>query len=197
MQKNFLNSEKILQHEKIVKKFYSQRHSKIGNKLQAVGWSSKKNQFLRFDLLTRHISKKDNLLDFGCGFGDMHSFLKKKNNLIKYYGYDIYNFKKINSKINFIKQINNKKFDHICCSGVFTLKTKFSNYYINYKLSELFKKCKKSLAINFLSTSSKKKLKKNHYFTASKIIKIIEKLSDNYIIYNNYKLNEITTIILK
>lgn len=197
MQKNFLNSNKILEHEETVKEFYSKRHNKIGNKIEAVGWSSKKNQLLRFDLLTRHIKNKESLLDFGCGFGDMYFFLTKKNQKIQYFGYDIHNFQKSKSKINFIRKVGIKKFDHICCSGVFTLKTKHSNFYTIYKLSELFKKCKKSLAVNFLSKSNKKKLKKNHYFSAQTIVKIVEKLSHKYILYNDYKLNEITVIILK
>jgi hypothetical protein len=168
----------------------------MGNKINAVGWSSKKNQYLRFELLTSHIKKHEKVLDYGCGFCDMYFFFKKEKKIIKYYGYDLYDYKIKSKKIKIIKKVN-KKFDHICCSGVFTYKTPYSEKYIKCKIKDLFSKSQKSLSLNFLSNNSKIKLKKNIYFSLEKIIKLIKKISKSFIIYNNYKINEITVIILK
>ena len=69
-------------HENIVKKFYSSRYNLLGNQIRSVGWGSKKNQNLRFKILLKNINvNKKKILDFGCGFGDLYSFLKK--NLVK------------------------------------------------------------------------------------------------------------------
>lgn len=196
MPKNSLNSNFVSKHENIIRNFYSSRHLSIGNKINAVGWSSKKNQYLRFELLTSHIKKYEKVLDYGCGFCDMYFFFKKEKKIIKYYGYDLYDYKIKSKKIKIIKKVN-KKFDHICCSGVFTYKTPYSERYIKCKIKDLFSKSQKSLSLNFLSNNSKIKLKKNIYFSLEKIIKLIKKISKSFIIYNNYKINEITVIILK
>ena len=196
MQKNSSNFNFVSKHENVIKNFYSNRHLSIGNNINAVGWSSKKNQYLRFQLLTSHIKKHEKVLDYGCGFCDMYFFFKKEKKIIKYYGYDLYDYKIKSKKIKIIKKIN-KKFDHICCSGVFTYRTPYSERYIKYKIKDLFSKSQKSLSLNFLSNNSKIKLKKNIYFSLEKIIKLIKKISKSFIIYNNYKINEITVIILK
>lgn len=197
--------KKINQHETSVKRFYNERYARIGNNIESVGWGSKKNQFLRFEILTKNLNlNKKKILDFGCGFGDLYIFLKKNFKDFTYSGYDInksfiLNNKKRFPKINFFTGIKLiKRFDFIICSGVFSLRTKYTKFYFIKLINFLYKKSRKGLMINFLSKKTKVKLKKNYYYSTKEIISIVKKLKNCEInIYKNYSLDEFTLHLLK
>lgn len=202
---NAINLSKINKHESSVKKFYDERYAKIGNNIRSIGWGSKKYQFLRFKILTRNVNlNKKTILDFGCGFADLYVFLKKKIKYFTYSGYDINNFFILNNKkkfpeINFFSEIKLiKKFDFIICSGVFSLRTKYTKFYFIKLINFLYKKSRKGLMINFLSKKTKVKLKKNCYYSTREIISIVKKFKNCEInIYENYSLDEFTLHLLK
>jgi ubiquinone/menaquinone biosynthesis C-methylase UbiE len=160
---------------------------------------------LRFKILTRNVNlNKKTILDFGCGFGDLYIFLKKKFKYFTYSGYDINNFFVINNKkkfpeINFFSEIKLiKKFDFIICSGVFSLRTKYTKFYFIKLINFLFKKTRKGLMINFLSKKTKTKLKKNYYYSTKEILNIVKSFKNCKInIYENYSLDEFTLHLLK
>ena len=195
-------------HEKKVKKFYTNRYSLIGNKIQAVGWNSKSNQFLRFKNLLKNISLKNkSLLDYGCGFSDLILYLKStKNYNINYSGYDLVsNFIEQNKKKfklykfynneNFLKK---KKYDYILCSGVFSLKTNGGKEYFAQKSLYLLNRCNKGLLLNFLSSNLKKKLSKNLYYTEAEVKKNFKNIKNIKIkIIKFYGLHEFTIQIIK
>ncbi len=53
---------------------------KYGNNVKTVGWGSKEDQFLRFDMLLRGINiNNKSILDLGCGLGDIGDYLYSKN----------------------------------------------------------------------------------------------------------------------
>lgn len=202
---NAKNLSNINKHELSVKKFYGERYAKIGNNIRSIGWGSKKYQFLRFKILTRNVNlNKKTILDFGCGFGDLYIFLKKKFKYFTYSGYDINNCFVLNNKkkfpkINFFSEIKLiKKFDFIICSGVFSLRTKYTQFYFIKLINFLFKKTRKGLMINFLSKKTKTKLKKNYYYSTKEILNIVKSFKDCKInIYENYSLDEFTLHLLK
>ena len=158
MQKNSSNFNFVSKKENLIKNFYSNRHLSIGNNINAVGWSSKKNQYLRFQLLTSHIKKHEKVLDYGCGFCDMYFFFKKEKKNIQYYGYDLYDYKLNLRKLKLSKRLIKNLI--ICCSG-FTYKIILKNI-LNTELKIYFPNLK-SLALNFLS-NNKYKTKKIFIF---------------------------------
>ena len=192
-------------HENIVKKFYSSRYNLLGNQIRSVGWGSKKNQNLRFKILLKNINvNKKKILDFGCGFGDLYSFLKKKFGKINYSGYDINKSFIIKNKkkypmINFFYNKKDiKSFDYIICSGVFSLKTRYSFEYFKIFLKRYFKNCRYGIMINFLDRNNKKKLSKNYYYSKNQILKFVKGLKNCKIVfYENYGLDEFTLQLLK
>ncbi len=195
-------------HEKIVKNFYTNRHKFLGNDIKSIGWGSKKNQILRFKILLKKINLKNKtILDYGCGFSDLYIYLKKnKKYNFKYYGFDIVKeFIKINKKkFDKIKYFNNQKnvfnncFDYIACSGVFTYKTKQSKKYFFLKSRQLLKIANKGLFMNFLSSKSKIKLKKNLYYTEKEVIGNFAKIKNIRIkLINSYNLDEFTIQLIK
>jgi cyclopropane fatty-acyl-phospholipid synthase-like methyltransferase len=205
MEFNTAQLKKISLHESKVRNFYNKRLAKIGNDIKSIGWGSKKNQFLRFELLTRNINlNKKKILDFGCGFGDLYIFLKKKFKYINYNGYDISNAIILNnknkfSKINFFGEIKLiEKYDYIICSGVFSLRTKYTKFYFIKLINFLFARTHKGLMINFLSKKTKHKLKKNYYYSTKEIINFTSKFENcKILVYENYSLDEFTIHLLK
>ena len=72
------------------KNFYNGCLSKHGKSAKGLNWKNKQTQFLRFKILSR-IGKINNhsIHDFGCGFGDLFTLLKKDHNSFDYIGTDI------------------------------------------------------------------------------------------------------------
>ena len=70
---------------------YNQRFLDYGNDIKTVGWGSKKDQSLRFDVLFRNINPVGkSILDVGCGLGDCINYLDKKTDgNYNYTGIDI------------------------------------------------------------------------------------------------------------
>jgi len=61
-----------------IKKFYNDNFFKYKDSVKTVGWSSKKDQYLRFEKLFENIEVNNkSILDIGCGLGDLIFFIKK------------------------------------------------------------------------------------------------------------------------
>ena len=62
----------------------------------------------------------------------------------------------------------------------------------------LFKKARKGLMINYLSKTTKIKLKKNYYYSIKEVLNFVKKFKNCKIsIYDNYSLDEFTLHLLK
>lgn len=70
---------------------YSKRLSELGHDVRTLGWGSSSQQIARFQNLlnTLDLSGKS-ILDIGCGFGDLFSYLKSENIPFRgYLGWDV------------------------------------------------------------------------------------------------------------
>jgi ubiquinone/menaquinone biosynthesis C-methylase UbiE len=68
--------------------FYSRVISKFGLSSKGVHWSSRQNQYKRFEVLTGFIDEniKDSfIIDAGCGMGEYYKYLKQNRKLPKRY----------------------------------------------------------------------------------------------------------------
>lgn len=173
---------------------YSELYKKFGENPKALGWL-KGNQSIRFQIISQiGQMNSSSLLDVGCGFGDFFSFLKYKKIKINYFGVDINsNFLKIakkrfpNTKFE-LRDIQKKKisrkFDWVIASGI-------TNFAVNYQhlsdiITEMFRICKKGVAINFLSTYVDYKDKENFYTSPEKIFKFSKNLTRRITLRHDY-----------
>lgn len=196
-----------------VAEIYSNRfNNKKLSKIKIIGWGSKKSQKLRFEVLTSGLDLNNKtVLDFGCGFGDLYSFIQEKNNnkLKKYVGIDIckefilYNnkkYRKINN-VNFLNfdlnEIKHNHYDYCFMSG--TLNLKIGNNYkeLISKLKMMYKMSKIACGINLLSTNVDYKNPKDFHYNPSKVIGIAQKISPKFIIRHDYPLYEFTLHLFK
>src|SRR5688500_13574430 len=71
---------------------YSDRYKKMGYDVKTLGWGSKEQQLARFSeiIISDLILEGKDLLDIGCGFGDLGNFLTGKNIKLNHYtGWDL------------------------------------------------------------------------------------------------------------
>jgi len=70
---------------------YSNRYHQHGVSHLTLGWGSRKHQEIRFKRILECINfNGQSVLDIGCGFGDLYSYLKAQNiNISSYTGIDI------------------------------------------------------------------------------------------------------------
>jgi cyclopropane fatty-acyl-phospholipid synthase-like methyltransferase len=74
-----------------VNQYYSEKIIKNGATPQGVDWNSVESQELRFEVLSTVITEQANfsILDYGCGFGSMYDYFKKKYTNFNFVGLDI------------------------------------------------------------------------------------------------------------
>jgi len=77
--------------EKTIKR-YKNRYSKLGKHVRTLGWGTEKQQITRFSQILRLgiVFEGRNVIDIGCGFGDLFAFFKENNiGLNSFTGWDI------------------------------------------------------------------------------------------------------------
>lgn len=67
-------------YEKLIVKRFNKKFKEFGLNIRSIGWDNNKNQELRFKNIFKVANLKDckNILDIGCGFGDLSTYIKKK-----------------------------------------------------------------------------------------------------------------------
>jgi SAM-dependent methyltransferase len=145
----------------VIKDFYPQYYSDAKGDAKIVGWSSKKEQEKRFDvLLNVGVQSGDTILDFGCGLGSLYEYMTERYDDFEYIGVDINNdfiekCKKKYPSIEFetIQDISEIEYtyDWFIASGAFTVYTPIENMMETIKVACSQAKC--GLAINFLDST--------------------------------------------
>ena len=192
---------------KKISKYYNTLYTKHGFSPQSVGWGNKKGkQSIRFEILCQ-IGDFSNstILDIGCGFGDFFKFLCYKKSNSTYYGVDINKEiieagKKIYPKISlecrdFEKNKFTKKFDWVVASGI----TSHGSTYLHLTsiMKEMFRLCKRGIAINFVSNNVDFKTMSLFYASPEKISVIAKSISNRFLIRHDYMPYEFTLYLYK
>lgn len=157
----FLNEKYAKANLDVINDFYPEYYKNSKNNSEIVGWSSKKDQTKRFEILLNiGVENGDTILDFGCGLGDLYEYMNKKYDDFGYIGVDINKefidkCKKRYPKVKFkkIKDITEVKYkyDWFIASGAFTVYTPIKDMMKTIK--NAFKQVKYGIAINFLDSS--------------------------------------------
>ena len=71
--------------------YYDNKIEKFGTTSKGVDWNGKESQELRFKQILKVFSSNEgSILDIGCGYGAMYSYMKESSfNSIAYVGMDI------------------------------------------------------------------------------------------------------------
>ena len=188
-------------------KFYSELLKKYGYDPRSLGWGSRKGkQTLRFKILCQigNISNCS-ILDIGCGFGDFYSYLQFKKIKTNYFGIDInQELIKLGKLIHpdaklqvrdFEAEQFEKKFDWVFFSGISSIGCSYP--YIKKIMTEMFRICKKGLAMNFVGGVIDYRTNSLFYSDPEKIYSITRSISNRVVIRHDYMPYEFTVYVYK
>jgi len=196
--------------KKISKKIYEYYQSlfeQYGFDPKSVGWGSKKGkQSLRFKILCQ-IGQLSNssILDVGCGFGDLYGYLRYSRIKVRYHGVDI-NPNLLNIGKKFYPRISlelrdlekkkfHKKFDWVIASGITSHGSTYPH--LTKIMKEMFRICKRGVAMNFVSDKVDYKVKDLFYSSPEKILAITKSITNRYILHHDYMPFEFTLYVYK
>ncbi|RTZ66446.1 MAG: SAM-dependent methyltransferase [Aquificaceae bacterium] len=150
-------------HRKNIISSYNYALSRNGFHPNALLWSSKEVQELRFEkLLNIGIQTGDSVLDVGCGFGDLSAYLLKQGiKDVDYCGIDLSAKLLETGRIHYPAIIlqqgdlfdynpENKSVDYVMLSGTLNNKLGDDGAYALQVIERMFASCRKGIAFNLL-----------------------------------------------
>jgi SAM-dependent methyltransferase len=150
-------------------KYYSDKLLQHGPTPAGVDWNSADSQDLRFEQLMKITSGAQDfsLLDLGCGYGSLLTFLKKKATYSSYWGYDVApamvskarELHEADNHCTFVSHLEEvPQVDYTVASGVFNVKqeapaTEWRDYILE-TLRRMAGLSKRGFAFNLLTSYS-------------------------------------------
>lgn len=194
-------------YERLLIKRYDDRLAKYGESPKALGWL-KGRQTVRFTALTEiGEMPNSNILDVGCGFGDLHGFLRNLDVKVNYTGIDINPnliaiAKTRYPNANFlVANITSHKihctFDWVIASGIFEFRYSGMTHLIRQVLSKMFELSEKGVAADFITSYVQYRDKHAFYAKPEVIFKLAKSLSRRVTLRHDYMPYEFCVYIYK
>ncbi len=205
-----------MKHEAILKDvdaYYSTKLKEFGPSAKGVDWNSEESQNARFEELVRVIQTTDSfsLLDYGCGYGALCSFMKSRYPAFSYHGYDISKHmievaEKAHQKQEFVTFGNSLQdqdlFDYAVSSGLFNVKLEHEvkqwNEYVLHQIHALASHSTKGFAFNMLTSYSDPEYMREDLFYADPCYMFDyckRHFSNNVSLLHDYQLYEFTIVV--
>ncbi len=200
--------------EESIKAYYSEKFSEFGPSPKGVDWNGIDGQRARFQMLVKHLEIEDSstFLDFGCGYGELFTFLSDIDKSLDYLGYDIVETsidtaKRIHSSsqadfVSVLPQLHDWEF--ILMSGVFNVKGEVDEVewgaYVVSMINSLLPRATKAISFNMLTTFNDVHLRKSHLYYVDPmdlLSKLDIKPPYTVILDHSYPMWEYTVTILK
>jgi len=195
---------------------YEKRLEKYGKDVRTVGWSSLIQQITRFEALSQidNLQNKT-LLDVGCGFGDLYSFLsQKKIQLKEYKGIDLSSkmikiakeihsnkdnvgFEVLNLLDDNLDEIINKRYNYVFASGIFSFPIKDNLNYFKLMLRKMFDICSLGVAVNMPTTYVDYKDENLFYYEPESVFTFSKTLTRRVSLLHDYMPFEFTLFLFK
>ncbi|GAB6100055.1 class I SAM-dependent methyltransferase [Halanaerocella petrolearia] len=199
-----INKEKIIKIEEKAVKRYNSRFKKKGVSPTTLGWGSKEDQLQRFEVITNQCNLDGKtVMDVGCGFADLFSYLNKNNININYIGIDIVpdfidyckeeypqqEFYCKNVMLDFDKL---PKADIVIALGILNYNfDEVSNFeYSKLFIKKIFQISKEKVVIDFLSKYRTEEYPKEnfvYYHSPEKVFKFMTSLTNDLLLAHNYQ----------
>ncbi len=210
MPKQFSNEYKLSKEEiNINNELYKDFINEYGNTPEGLGWNSKKQQELRFEIMLKIAEfcnkpiDNSSILDIGCGFADLYNYMQEKKHQVSYTGVDInpYALKTAAERYNSINliegnilQLKIPKHDFVFSSGLFATKINDNNRFIKAMLTRMMELANKGIAFNFLQkTQFESNLAE---YDKKEIYRFCKKNFKNVKMFDNYLGSEDVTILI-
>lgn len=194
-----------------VREYYAGKFASHGPTPKGVDWKDELSQNLRFEVLHRVIQEQSfSVLDYGCGYGALLSYLEKKFPELSYTGFDLVQeslqvAEKQYPNANWIGALpNNKTWDYVIGSGIFNTMANSAptewNQYIEATLREIWNLSDKGFSCNFLTAYSDKEKQRTdlYYSQPEEILKFcLQNFGRHVTLVHDYPLYEFTVMVRK
>lgn len=190
--------------------FYRACFNNFGpNDTRTLGWNGSGNQEKRFNkLLKIGIREGDSVLDVGCGFGDLYFYCLRYVGDIRYVGveknFEISKVAKSNLRdrenasvvnIDFEEYLSRPDIDWVVCSGLFPFDFEDYDICLDRYIKKMLSISRRGVALNLLSTKSKKYEQSFKYNSPGFVISRVEKISKKFNLFHDYLDNDFTVHI--
>ena len=193
--------------------YYNKAFNKHGETPEGLAWDNQINLNKRYEVMFDIIKHYNStILDFGCGYGGLYEWILNNKKSVEYTGLDINKevlkiaeekYPKttwINSDIH--KNLFDLNFDYIVCNGTFTVKDtltqeEMTNFMCD-TLEKLWTKTNKGIAFNVMSKLVDWERDDLFHVSIDQLGQwLVDNLSRNFVIKNDYGLYEYTVYVYK
>lgn len=190
---------------------YEQRYSEYGYSPRTLDWDKGK-QKMRFSILiSQYNFRGKNVLDIGCGFGDLNSVLSKATDGdYSYLGVDVsasllaeaqirYGSERVGFSCGDFLALDIPEVDYVIASGIFNLKLKEGDnlVFIEKVMQKAFSLCRVGFAFDFLSDKVDFSKENTFHSSPERILGLAYGFSRNVILLNNYMPFEFSVFVFK
>ena len=187
---------------------YSQRYKEFGYHHKTIGWGDWESQKLRFQVLS-DIGDLNGaeIVDVGCGFGDLYGYLSNRFKDIKYTGIDIVSdlieegTRRYPEAQFFVQDILEPDFniegDIYFLSGALNVRLRDNLNYTKKMIKKMFRLSRKALGINFLSKYVDYELDKDFHHSPETIFSFAKEQTRYVTLRHDYPLWEFTIYLYK
>lgn len=190
---------------------YQRAYKKYGVDPRALQYRSEKSAQIRYRELVSDLNfERKSVLDVGCGFGDIITYIERKTKKFNYTGVDLVPefvevAKKKHPKHNFFIRdyFSNplkESFDIVITSGTLNSNIEDAINFRKKAIKTIFKRANEAAAFNMAGSHPQPKNKESYrvyYVDSLKIIKFCLSLTSKLIVRHHYLPKDFTVIILK
>lgn len=197
-----------------VNRYYSEKIKEHGPTARGVDWNSTESQEIRFDQLTRIITRPSfSLLDYGCGYGALLGYLGRTfGPSFAYCGFDV-SSSMIEEAVKTHEGIQNARwqttldsapYEYVVASGIFNVRLQHNDSewmtYILETLSTMDRQSTTGFSFNMLTAYSDRECMKDYlYYADPKFIfdHCKRHFSKHVALLHDYPLYEFTILVRK
>jgi SAM-dependent methyltransferase len=139
----------------------------------ALGWSSQTKHNIHHRLLTRDIQPGYTVVDFGCGLGDLHRYLRKAGLAVHYEGFDqvpemVVAARRKNPGARFalrdsVAGLGARSRDYVVACGVFTYRLVGHESFLRKNLADFLRVARHGFALDLPALESYPQLPEEYY----------------------------------
>ena len=187
---------------------YSERVAELGYDVRSLGWKSREDQTLRFQVLADIADLSNSAVcDVGCGFGDLLPYLSERFRAVQYHGVDICQdlleiARRRRPDVRFsLADILSPDYSELAdwhlLSGALSYKLTDNLAFTERMLGRMLELSSKGVAANFLSTHVNYQHPRNYHHDPCDVFRIAKRLTSKVTLRHDYPLWEFTVYLYK
>jgi len=189
----------------IVLRRYTERLAELGAVPEALGWTKGRHKLRYHVLLEPWPLAPGDLLDFGCGFGDMYQYCRDHFPGVRYHGFDLnaalvaagrarYPAADLRAG-NALKDGLDGRWDVIVASGLFNFRLADNWSFIRAMFDLFACHARIGFAANFLSNRVDRRLDHTYHADPAKVLELAYTYSNRVTLRNDYMPFEFTVYV--